>query len=121
MTSVKNELPVAVHQASGGGARVRYGGTEVWLAGTSSGSFQVEDGTRYRIFLNFRTSTGMLLLVGYTSPPTMANSSLVGTDLKETIDDVPKGTTVYYVLISPMTGTPITGGADDYLYVSYYK
>ena len=120
MTNVKNELPVAVHHASGGSARVRYGGAAVSLNGVSSGSFQVESGTRYRIFMSLRSTTALLVLVGYTNPLSHANSSFVVTDLNEISDDVPEGTTVYYMLASPMTGTPVPGGADDYLYVSYY-
>lgn len=121
MTNLKNELPVAVHIASGGDARVRTGGQAMPLNNRSAGSFQVMGATRFRVKLNLRTVTGLSLLIGYSSPVDLTNASLVVPDGGECFDDVPEGTTVYFSTIGPMEETPIAGGASDYLYVSFYN
>lgn len=120
MTNLKNELPIAVHMASGGDARVRCGGTTISLDGVSAGSFQVTNGTRYRVFVDTRSTAGLLVLFGYASPVAFANASLFGLDLGEVHDDVPENTTVYFTLINPSDLQPIEGDTLDYLHVSYY-
>ena len=120
MTSLKNELPVAVHVASGGEARIRTGGQVIALNGVTSGSFQVTEGTRFRAQYSSRTMCGMLLLLGYTSPVTLANASWVMTDLTSISDDVPEGATVYLATITPDDFTAMQGGQFDTLHVSFY-
>ena len=120
MTNVKNELPVAVHHKSGGSARTRVGGATVSLEGVSSGSFQLVGGTRYRLCFSVRAASGLLLLVGYTSPVTLANASAVLLDLARYDDDVPDGTTVYFTTISPVDLLPTEAGAGDCVYASFY-
>ena len=121
MTNVKNELPVAVHVASGGEARMRSGGLSISLDGLSSGSFQLLNGTRYRAFLNARGTSGVMVLFSYQNPPSLSNSSMRGTDLGEAYDDVPEGTTVYWLMISMSTLQPVEGTSADFLYVSFYS
>ena len=120
MTNVKNELPIAVHVASGGDARVKTGGTVVELDGISSGSFQVANGTRYRLFASLRANTGALVLVGYSNPLTIENGSYIAVDMKEVVDDVPAGTTVYFAVLSAMDLSPLECSEYDFLYVTYY-
>lgn len=120
MISLKNELPVAVHLASGGEARLRTGGQAISLNGISSGSFQVMSGTRFRAKFGMRSVTGLSLLIGYSSPLTLANASTVASDTDDIYDDVPEGTTVYFSIIGPADDTPVLGGEHDYLYVSFY-
>lgn len=120
MPRVKNDLPIAVHIASGGDARIRRGGTVISLDGVSSGSFQVTGGTGYRVVLNNSTTTGIQLLLGYTSPVTPANASLICQDGSHLADDVPEGATVYFSILDPMELLPMQGGESDYLYVSIY-
>lgn len=120
MTSLKNELPVAVHVASGGDARVRVGGEVISLNGISTGSFQVSNATRFRVLFSNRTAGGMILLVGYSTPLTMANASRLGIDFCEVVDDVPEGTTVYFALFTSDDYTPMDGGALDSLHITYY-
>lgn len=121
MTGVKNELPIAVHHSSGGSARLRAGGTAVALSGQASGSFQVLGGTRYRLCYSARTTSGLLLLVGYTSPVTLASASAVLLDLAFFEDSVREGTTVYFTTISPADLLPAEGGPGDFVYFSVYR
>jgi hypothetical protein len=120
VTNVKNELPVAVHIASGGDARVRTGGTVISLNGISSGSFQVTDGTRYRLVPSLRASVNAFVLVGYTNPLTTANTSHIVEDLSEIADDVPAGTTVHFAVLSSGDLSPLQCSEYDFLYVNYY-
>ena len=120
MTNVKNELPIAVHVASGGDARVKTGGTVVELDGITGGSFQVTNGTRYRLLPNLRANSTALILIGYTNPLTMGNASRIATDVVEMVDDVPAGTTVYFVVLNSMDLTPLECSEYDFLYVTYY-
>ena len=120
MTDVKNELPVAVHHASGGSARARVGGSSISLDSVSSGSFQVTGGTRYRLFANLRSSSGCAVLVGYSSPVSVQNAAMAVTDLNSITDDVPEGTTVYLAMIDTGTTSAVAGGSDDYLAVTIY-
>ena len=120
MTNVKNELPIAVHVASGGDARVKTGATVVELDGITGGSFQVTNGTRYRLLPNLRGNTTAVVLVGYSSPLTLGNAARVAVDLNEMVDDVPEGTTVYFVVFSVMDLSPLECGEYDFLYVTYY-
>lgn len=120
MINLKNELPVAVHLASGGDARVRTGGQVISFDGVSSGSFQVMNATKLRGMLNLRTNSGLAVLLGYTSPVTYANASWVLFDLNQVTDEVPEGTTVYYATISPDEFIPMAGGVHDTLHLSFY-
>lgn len=120
MTNVKNELPVAVHVASGGDARVRTGGTAISLDGISQGSFQVQNGTKFRVCANFRSGSGAILLLATDSPVTLSNASTVVSDGQLVSDCVPSGTEIYFILVSPMDLQPTPGGAYDYLYVTFY-
>jgi len=120
MTNLRNELPVAVHVASGGDARVRTGGQTFSLDGVSSGSFQMTDATRFRALLSTRTMSGMLLLLGYTSPVTLSNAAWIVSDIDSISDDVPEGTTVYFATVSPDDFTAMQGGDLDTLHVSFY-
>lgn len=121
MAHVRNKLPVAVHHESGGSARMRVGGTVVSLAGVSSGSFRVTGGTGYRLCYSGRGMGGFLLLVGYTSPVTLANASVALMDLSVYEDNVPEGATVYLATISPGDLTPALGDAGDAVYASFYR
>lgn len=120
MTSLKNELPVAVHIASGGEARARTGGQVCALNGITSGSFQVTEGTRFRALYSSRTMGGMLLLLGYASPVTLANASWIMGDLTSMTDNVPEGTTVYFATVTPDDFTAMQGGPFDTLHISFY-
>ena len=120
MTNLMNELPVAVHLASGGDARLRTGGQVISLSGVQSGSFTVTGATRYRLLCSTRSTGGLIVLVGYTSPVTLANASWVVIDFGQLTDDVPDGTTVHVAVLSPEDLSPTEGGALDALYVSYY-
>ena len=120
MTNLRNELPVAVHVASGGEARVRTGGDVISLDGISSGSFQVSGATRFKGIFNPRSTGGMMLLLGYTSPVTFANASLLAVDFGQFYDDVPEGTTVYFSLISGEDLTPVEGDVADRVHISLY-
>lgn len=120
MTNVKNELPIAIHHASGGSARVRLSGSTISLEGVSGGSFQVTGGTRYRLFSDIRGSAGAALLVGYSTPLTSTNAFTACGDLGEVCDDVPEGTMVYFQIVSPVDLQPITGAALDLIHFSIY-
>lgn len=120
MTNLQNELPVAVHVASGGDARVRTGGQVVSLNGISSGSFQVLGATKFRALFSTRSTSGMIMLVGYTSPVTLANASWILLDWGQFSDDVPEGTTVHFTAIEADEFTPIQGGESDTMHISYY-
>lgn len=120
MTSLLNELPVAVHLASGGDARVRKGGQRLSLNNFSSASVQISGATRYRGQLNARNNGNMMLLVGYSTPLTMANASMIVSDMQSFTDDVPDGTTVYFEAIDPNEHTPMAGAQDDMIYLSFY-
>jgi len=120
MTNLQNELPVAVHVASGGDARVRAGGQVISLNGISSGSFQVLGATKYRAVLSARSTAGMVMLVGYTSPVTLANASWIVLDWGQINDDVPEGATVYFSTIEVDEFGPQQGGEHDTLHISYY-
>ena len=120
MTNLMNELPVAVHLASGGEARVRKSGQVISLDGISSGSFQMTNATRYRALYSIRSVGGLMLLVGYASPVTMANMSWVGIDRDEIIDDVPEGTTVYFKTVNPDDFSACNGGENDSIHISLY-
>ena len=117
MTNLMNELPVAVHLASGGEARIRKGGQAISLENIASGSFQVTGGTRFRALYSVRTMTGMVLLLGYTSPVTLANASWLAFDKDEIADDVPEGTTVYWATASEGDFLAMAGGEFDSLHV----
>ena len=121
MTNVKNELPIAVHIASGGDARLRSGGASVDLNGETDGSFQVTGATRYKICANLRSNSSTLICVGYQSPVTMANASMLLSDMGSVVDDVPDGTTVYFGLFDVSTMDAAAGGASDTLLVSFYS
>lgn len=101
------------------GKLMRNGGTNIQLTNISSGSFQV-NGTRYRVYSNMRASNDMLLLIGYTSPVTFANASVMLIDMESYEDNVPEGTTVYFTLINPATFNPANGTAMDFIYTSIY-
>jgi hypothetical protein len=116
----QNGLPVSIHHASGGDARVRSGGTNIQLTSISSGSFQV-NGTRYKLFANMRMTSEIITLVGYTSPVTVANASAMLLDMQAYQDDVPEGTTVYFTLVNPSTLSPSNGSSGDYIYTSIYS
>lgn len=120
MAKVKNELPVAVHVASGGDARVRVGSQVVSLNGINSGSFQVTGGTRFRMLTSLRTGIGLVLLVGYAGPVTVANMEMTCDDYGVCMDDVPEGTTVHFTLVDATTLEPAAGGTDDRLHVTFY-
>jgi hypothetical protein len=120
MTNLRNELPVAVHVASGGEARVRTGGQVISLDGVSSGSFQVSGATRFKALFNARSTGGLMLLMGYTSPVTPANASIAGVDFSQFCDDVPEGTTVYYSSISLEDLSPSEGAVADRIHISFY-
>jgi hypothetical protein len=120
VTNLQNELPIAVHHASGGDARVRVAGSTISLHNVSSGSFVMTNASRFRIVANLRTMPSIFILVGYTNPVTLANASAVMTDLNTFIDDVPEGATVYFTLLDMMTLSPTPGEANDYLHVSLY-
>lgn len=120
MTNLKNELPVSVHVASGGDARVRTGGQTISLDGESSASFQVTGGTRFKMVADLKSSAGMLLYLGYTDPISLQNSSASCADAASLTDDVPEDTTVYLLLVDPMTMLPVDGGAQDWVRVSIY-
>lgn len=119
MTNVKNELPVAVHVASGGDARVRTGGTNVSLNGTPTASFQVS-GTKYKLCTSLRASAGSFVFIGYENPINLNNASFITRDMDTIEDVVPDGTTVYVLLVSPMTMEPINGLANDTVCISFY-
>ena len=121
MTDVKNELPIAVHLASGGDARIRSGGIVISLEGISSGSFQVTDGTRFRIYPCFRQTSNLVAIISYSNPATLQNAASVCFDLNEFIDDVAEGTTVYISFVDVETFQPVLGDVLDFLYVSFYK
>jgi len=120
MTNLRNELPIAVHVASGGDARVRTGGQVIVLDGISSGSFQVTNGTRFRAFYSVRTTSGQILLLGYTSPVTILNASWIMMDFDNMSDDVPEGSTVYFTTLSSDDLTPMQGGEFDTVHISIY-
>lgn len=120
MTNLRNELPVAVHVASGGEARVRTGGQVISLEDISSGSFQVSGATRFKGFFNPRATGGLMLLVGYTSPLTPDNASMALVDFGQFCDDVPEGTTVYFCSVSLEDLSPCEGAAGDRIHISFY-
>ena len=120
MTNLRNELPIAVHLASGGNARLRTGGQAVSLNGISSASVQASGATGVRGVLNARSTGSVLLLVGYSSPVTASNASWVISDLGEFKDDIPTGTTLYLQAVSSDSLSPITCGAHDYVFLSFY-
>ncbi|MCE5314507.1 MAG: hypothetical protein ABFD49_08670 [Armatimonadota bacterium] len=120
MTTVKNQLPVAVHQVSGGDARVRTGGLTISLTDINGGSFQVENGTRYRIVADLRTYSTLMLLIGYTCPVTQSNASLVCVDLDEVFDDVEEGTTVYFSVVDTSDLAEVSCTAYDKVHISFY-
>ncbi|MGI6295479.1 MAG: hypothetical protein ACOX3G_05270 [Armatimonadota bacterium] len=119
MENLKNIMPVAVHLASGGSARVRIGGQSVPLEDISDGSFDVEGGTGFRLF--FVNASGLIgtMLIGYETPLDLSNASLVTSDMEMLSDDVPAGTTVYFALVDA-DGDPVQGGEGDVLHVSIY-
>ena len=124
MTNLKNELPVAVHQVSGGDARVKVDRKLISLSGISTGSFVVENATRYSIYCRTRGKTGTALVVGYTSHPDIYNCvSVIGEDMifYTFTDDVPSGTVVYFTLIHGMTLAEVTGTANDNFSVTFYN
>jgi hypothetical protein len=120
MTNLRNELPVAVHLASGGDARVRTGGQTFSFNGVSSGSFQMTGATRFRAFFSTRTMSGLLLLLSYTNPVTLLNASWIMRDLTSLSENVPEGATVYFAAVSPDDFTAMQGGEFDTLHVSFY-
>jgi len=120
MAKLLNGLPLSVHHASGGDARVRTGGAALQLTGISSGSFQV-NGTRYKFYPNMRAANDTMILLGYSSPVTFANASAMVMDMQQYSDDVPEGTTLYFTLISPVTLEPIGATPMDFIYVSFYS
>lgn len=120
MTNLMNELPVAVHLASGGAARVRKGGQVITLEGVSSGSFQVTGGTGYRLAYTIFAASGVLLLVGYENPLTLANASWLAISRDEIHDDVPEGTTVYWKTVNPDDFSLYPAGEFDSMHISIY-
>lgn len=118
--NLKNELPVAVHIASGGDARVRRGGQVISFNETTAGSFQVSNATHYKLQFSLRSSSGLMLILGYTSPLTLANASAVLEDIDIFEDDVLEDTTVYMMLVPTDSEMLIAGGALDRAYVSFY-
>lgn len=120
MAKLRNELPVAVHVASGGDARVRTGGQVVSFNGVSAASVQMDGATRIRGVFSARSSVGVILLVGYSGPLTSANASFFVTDLEEFSDDVPDGTTVYFRTVSSDDMSPVNGDTLDVVHLSFY-
>ena len=120
MNNLKNRLPVAVHLASGGDARVRVGGVSIPLEGEATASFITTGATRFRLTLNARSVPGVMLLIGYDSPLTLANAPMLCSDMDSVTDDVPEGTTVYIALVNPMDGSAVTGGEEDHAVISFY-
>lgn len=120
MTNTINALPIAVHLASGGDARVRTGGRVISLNGTSSGSVQLSGATRFRGVFSPRSTAGLMLLIGYTSPLTVENASWLVGDLAQFSDDVPDGTTVYFRGVSSDDLSPMNGGVTDTVHLSFY-
>lgn len=118
--NLRNELPIAVHVASGGDARVRTGGQVISLGGISSGSFQVSGATGYRGVFSSRGTSGLMLLLGYTSPVTIANASHMAIDFGGFSDDVPDGTTVHFAIVKLEDFTSTQGAASDQVHVSFY-
>jgi len=120
VSKVKNELPIAVHHSSGGDARIRTGGQTISLTGLTGGSFQVQNGTRYRLAADLRTFSTLMILIGYNSPVTQSNASLVCLDLKEVFDDVEEGTTVYFSAVDMSSLSPTLCTSYDKVHVSFY-
>lgn len=120
MTKLQNELPVAVHLASGGDARIRTSGQVIAFDGVSSASLQLTGANRFRGVFSARGTGGLMLLVGYSTPLTLATASWVVGDFGEFSDDVPEGTTVYFSVIGGENMSPIEGGPLDTAHVSFY-
>ncbi len=120
MANVMNTIPIAVHIASGGDARVRTGGGSISLNGIASGSFQVSGGTRYRLQASLRSAQSGIIIGGYSSPLSISNASFVCADSDVLIDDVPQGATVYFKLLDPITLEAMEGSSNDYVYYSIY-
>lgn len=120
MIKVMNELPVAVHHKSGGDARVRCGGLSISLNNKSSGSFQVTGGTRCRMSISTRTNAGLFVFFGYQDPASVANAEMLVQDLGAICEDVQEGTTIYWTLVNPGDCSPVPGGQNDYIYVTFY-
>jgi len=120
MTNLRNELPIAVHLASGGNARIRTGGQVVAFDQVSSGSVQLTGATGFRGSFSARSTGGVLLLIGYATPLTHENASWVISDFGQFSDDAPEGTTVHFRLVSSDNLEPANGGALDAVYVSFY-
>lgn len=112
MNNLKNIMPVAVHIATGGLAHS--------LDGESDGSFQVTGGTRFRLFFSARTISNVLLIIGYKDPISISNAAYILSDLHSMDDDVPEGTTVYYAILDVDDFTPVQGGQDDTIHISFY-
>lgn len=119
MDNLKNIMPVAVHLASGGGARIRVGGLSIPLEDVSGGSFEVEHGTGFRLFHVNNSGSADILLIGYKNPLDASNASLVTRSMQMLSDDVPSGTTVYFAL-TDSDGGSLQGEEGDWLHVSFY-
>ena len=120
MTDVKNELPIAVHIASGGDARIRREGVVIPLSGVSGGSFQVVNATQYRALANMRSTSSLIIIIGHTNPVTLINGSAVLMDMDDFVENVAEGSTIHFAILHPETLQPALAGGDDYLYVSLY-
>ncbi len=120
MDNLKNIMPVGVHLASGGDARVRVGGDVLSLEDVSQGSFTIEHGTGYRLFYFNRSGNIGLLALGYESPLDASNASLLAGETQIISDDVAQGTTVYFALLDTDGLDLVQGGENDTLHVSFY-
>lgn len=120
MTNLRNQLPIAVHVQSGGDARVRTGGQVLSLDGVSAGSIQLTGATRLRGVFSARSTGGVMLLVGYSSPVTLANASWFVSDLAEFSDDAPEGTVVHFQMVSMDDHAPVVGDELDAIHLSFY-
>ena len=113
MDGTQNELPVGMVDA-----RLRKGGQSVDLEGVEQASFQVTGGTKYRLM---STSPAGLLCVGYSAPVTIHNAAGYLPGFGSTFEDnVPEGTVVYLAELSPLDLSPMVGGENDIVNVSFY-
>ncbi len=119
MIEVKNGLPVAVHNVSGGCARMRVGGFPVPLNNVESGTIEVAGGTQIRLLLSAR-STGCILAIGFSSGVSYTNAAWICIDMETVTLDVPEGTVIHFTCIDQSTLIATEGGASDMLFVSIY-
>lgn len=114
--------PGASSSAPGARPRpLRVEGERVPLLDITDGSFTVpDDATRFRVQLSARTIAGMMVFIGYASPPSSTNASWILCDLEDWTEDVAAGTVVFFAIVNPDDMTALRGGDYDALYVSYY-